>query len=127
MPLNRPASLAYLVMRLYKIAMPDRALGQLEQLVLLALARLGPDAYGVPIVDELNRHARRPVLRPSVYLALRRLEAKGFVRSRLGDPEPRRGGRARRYFEVSAAGRKALRESQQLISSLLDGVALAKK
>ena len=92
--------------------------------ILIALVRLGPDAYGVPIVDELKRHTRRPVLRPSVYLALRRLEAKGLVRSRLGDPEARRGGRARRHFEVSAAGRKALRESRRTLTSLWDGVTI---
>ena len=102
-------------------------LGELEHLILLALLRLGPDAYGVPIVDELNRHTRRPVLRPSVYLALRRLEAKGFVRSRLGEPEARRGGRARRHFEVLAAGRRALKESHRTLNSLWDGMALDKK
>jgi PadR family transcriptional regulator PadR len=114
-------------MSIYKIAMTQDALGGLEHLILLALVRLGPDAYGVPIVEELSRHTRRPVLRPSVYLALRRLEAKGLVRSRLGDPEARRGGRARRYFEVSAAGRRVLRESQRTLNSLWDGVALGKK
>ena len=106
--------------------MTQEPLGGLEHLILIALVRLGPDAYGVPIVDELQRHTRRPVLRPSVYLALRRLEAKGLVRSRLGDPEARRGGRARRHFEVSAAGRKALRESRRTLSSLWDGVVLDK-
>ena len=106
--------------------MTQEPLGGLEHLILLALVRLGPDAYGVPIVDELKRHTRRPVLRPSVYLALRRLEAKGLVRSRLGDPEARRGGRARRHFEVSAAGRKVLRESRRTLSSLWDGVVLDK-
>lgn len=106
--------------------MTPEPLGGLEHLILIALVRLGPDAYGVPIVDELQRHTRRPVLRPSVYLALRRLEAKGLVRSRLGDPEARRGGRARRHFEVSAAGRKALRESRRTLSSLWDGVVLDK-
>ena len=104
--------------------MTQDALGGLEQMILLVLLRLGPDAYGVPIVDELKRHTRRPVLRPSVYLALRRLEMKGLVRSRLGDPEARRGGRARRYFEVSAAGRKALRESHRTLTSLWDGVMI---
>jgi PadR family transcriptional regulator len=113
-------------MSIYKINMTHDPLGGLEHLILLALIRLGPDAYGVPIVDELRRHTRRPVLRPSVYLALRRLEAKGLVRSRLGDPEARRGGRARRYFEVSAAGRKALRESHRTLSSLWDGVVIDK-
>jgi DNA-binding PadR family transcriptional regulator len=111
-------------MSIYKINITQDALGGLEQMVLLVLLRLGPDAYGVPIVDELRRHTRRPVLRPSVYLALRRLEGKGLVRSRLGDPEARRGGRARRYFEVSAAGRKALRESQRTLTSLWDGVVI---
>ena len=104
--------------------MTQEPLGGLEHLILLALVRLGPDAYGVPIVDELKRHTRRPVLRPSVYLALRRLEAKGLVRSRLGDPEARRGGRARRHFEGSAAGRKALRESRRTLTSLWDGVTI---
>ena len=107
--------------------MTHGSLGELEHVILLALLRLGPDAYGVTIVDELNRHSPRAVLRPSVYLALRRLEAKGLVRSRLGDPEPRRGGRARRYFEVSAAGRKALGESHRMLTSLWEGLALSKK
>src|SRR5262245_26102812 len=110
-------------MSVYKTDMTHATLGELEHVILLALLRLGPDAYGVPIVDELTRHSSRPVLRPSVYLALRRLEAKGLVRSRLGDPEPRRGGRARRYFEVSAAGRRALRESHRMLTSLWNGVA----
>lgn len=103
------------------------SLGELEHMILLALMRLGPDAYGVPIIDELSRHTRRTVLRPSVYLALRRLEAKGLIRSRLGEPEARRGGRARRYFEVAKAGRQALQESHRTLNSLWDGVALGKK
>jgi len=107
--------------------MIQSSLGELEHVILLALIRLGPDAYGVSVIEELARHSKRPVLRPSVYLALRRLEAKGLVRSRVGDPEPRRGGRARRYFDVTAAGRKTLRESHRLLSSLWDGVALDKK
>ena len=101
-------------------------LGELEQLVLLAVVRLGPDSSGVPIIEELRQHTRRAILRPSVYLALRRLEDKGMIRSRLGDPEPRRGGRARRHFQATAAGVKALREAQRTVSRLLDGVALDK-
>jgi predicted O-linked N-acetylglucosamine transferase (SPINDLY family) len=84
-------------------------LGELEYLVLIAILRLGPSAYGVPIVEELRRHTRRPILRASVYLALRRLEHKGLIRSRLGEPEPRRGGRARRYVELTVAARARLR------------------
>ena len=114
-------------MLIYKTDMASEPLGELEHLILLALIRLGPDAYGVPIVDELTRHTRRPIWRPSVYLALKRLETKGLVRSRLGDPESRRGGRARRYFEVSAAGRTALRESQRTLTRLWDGILLDRK
>lgn len=104
--------------------MPSLFVGELEQLVLWAILRLGPSAYGVPIVDELRRHTKRPILRPSVYLALRRLEAKGLIRSRLGEPESRRGGRARRHFALQPAGRKLLRESRRTLRSLADGVVL---
>lgn len=102
-------------------------LGALEHLVLLAIVRIGGGSYGVTIIDELQRHARRPILRPSVYLALKRLEGRGFIRSRLGEPEARRGGRARRHFEATAAGLKVLRESHRLLESLSDGVVLTKK
>jgi DNA-binding PadR family transcriptional regulator len=100
------------------------SVGELEYLVLLTILRLGAAAYGVPIVEELTRHTRRPILRPSVYLALRRLEEKGLVRSRLGEPEARRGGRARRFFDVTAAGKRHVRESQRLMERLLRGVRL---
>ena len=99
-------------------------LGELEHLVLIAILRLGPGAYGVPIVDELRRHTRRTILRPSVYLALRRLEDKGLIRSRLGDPEPRRGGRARKFVELTAGARGHLRESHRTLKSLWQGVRL---
>jgi DNA-binding PadR family transcriptional regulator len=100
------------------------SVGELEHLVLLAILRLGPSAYGVPIVEELRKHTRQPILRPSVYLALRRLEAKGLIRSRLGEPEPRRGGRARRYFGLRPSARTLLRESRRTLTSLWDGIAL---
>ena len=103
---------------------PRPPLGDIEQRVLLAILRLGPDASGVPIVRELRRHTRRPILLPSVYLALRRLEAKGLIRSRLGEPEARRGGRARRHFMLESAGKAALREARQAILSLWRGVSL---
>ena len=106
--------------------MPPDQLGELEHLILLAIVRLGPDSYGVPIVDELRKHTRGPVLRPSVYLALRRLEDKGLVRSRLGEPEARRGGRARRHFEATPLALKLLRESQRTLTSLWSGLALNK-
>jgi len=103
---------------------PQVPLGDIEQRVLLAILRLGSDASGVPIVRELRRHTRRPILLPSVYLALRRLEAKGLLRSRLGEPEARRGGRARRHFALEPAGKAALREAHQTLLSLWRGVSL---
>jgi DNA-binding PadR family transcriptional regulator len=106
--------------------MRDDFIGELEHLVLLAIARLGADAYGVTIVDELKRHTKQPIVRASVYLALRRLEDNGLVRSRLGDPEPRRGGRARRYFDVQPAALQRLRESRRTLHRLWDGLALGK-
>jgi DNA-binding PadR family transcriptional regulator len=103
---------------------PIPPIGELEQLVLLTILRLGPSAYGVPVVEELRRHTKQPVLRPSVYLALRRLEAKGLIRSRLGEPEARRGGRARRHFALEPAGHALLRESRRTLRSLWRGTAL---
>src|ERR1051326_4974044 len=107
--------------------MSSDGLGELEHLVLLAILRLGASAYGVPIVEEIQRHSRRPILRPSVYLALRRLEAKGLVRSRVGDPEPRRGGRARRYFDLQPVAEAHLRESQRTVNGLRDVAVLGKR
>ena len=107
--------------------MTQRSLGDFEQLLLFAILRLRDDAYGVTIRKEIEERAGRFVSAGAIYTALDRLESKGLVRSRLGDPEARRGGRARRYFEVSAAGRKTLRESQRTLSSLWEGVVLDKK
>ena len=76
--------------------MPDIYLGELEQIVLLAVLRLGDEAYAVPILEQIEAQAGRTMARGALYTALERLEAKGCLRSRLGDPLPERGGRARR-------------------------------
>jgi DNA-binding PadR family transcriptional regulator len=88
------------------------ALGEVEHLVLLALLRLDQDAYGVAIMDEVAERTGRELSRPAVYIALRRLEAKGLVSSRLGEPTPERGGRAKRYFILERAGLRALQDSR---------------
>jgi DNA-binding PadR family transcriptional regulator len=88
------------------------ALGEVEHLVLLALLRLDQDAYGVAIMDEVAERTGRELSRPAVYIALRRLEAKGLVSSRLGEPTPERGGRAKRYFTLERAGLRALQDSR---------------
>ncbi len=98
------------------MAKPD--LGDMEHLVLLAILRLGKEAYGIPILDEVSARSRRDISRATVYVALKRLEQKGLVTSRLGDSTPERGGRAKRYFKLRPAGLKALRESRAMFLDL---------
>jgi PadR family transcriptional regulator, regulatory protein PadR len=100
----------------------DVYVGELEQQILLIVLRLGDEAYANPIGDMLTRAARRRVGRGALYTALERLEAKGCLRSTMGDPLPERGGRARRYFTVTAAGMRALRESRRVLLALWDGL-----
>ena len=102
--------------------MPDIYLGELEQIVLLAVLRLGDEAYAVPILEQIEAQAGRTLARGALYTALDRLEAKGCLRSRLGDPLPERGGRARRYFTVTPAAVKALKQSRLALQRLWDGL-----
>ena len=99
-------------------------LGEFEQLILLAILRLGDDAYGVTIRAELADRAGRSIAPGAMYTALERMEAKGLIRSRMGDPTPQRGGRAKRYVTVTAAGRQALSRAVQAYERLLDGLQL---
>jgi DNA-binding PadR family transcriptional regulator len=98
--------------------MPRADLGDLEHLVLLAILRLGKDAYGIPILDEVSARSGREVSRATVYVALKRLEQKGLVTSRLGESTPERGGRAKRFFKLKPTGLKALRESREMFLDL---------
>jgi PadR family transcriptional regulator PadR len=102
--------------------MPEIHLGDLEQIVLLAVLRLGDKAYAVPILEEIEAQSGRKVARGALYTALDRLEAKGCLRSRLGEPLPERGGRARRYFTVTAAALRALKESRLALMRLWRGL-----
>jgi PadR family transcriptional regulator, regulatory protein PadR len=103
--------------------MPGRGyLGEMELMVLLAVVRLGNDAYGVPISRELLSLAGREVALGSIYAALDRLEQKRLVASSLGDPTPERGGRAKRYFRVTPAGLKALRKTRSALVNLWSGL-----
>jgi PadR family transcriptional regulator PadR len=97
-------------------------LGELEQQILLVVLRLEDDAYANPIGETLVAAASRRVARGALYTALERLEAKGFLRSTMGEPLPERGGRARRYFTVTAAGLRALRHSRRVLLGLWDGL-----
>ncbi len=99
--------------------MTDRSyLGEFELMILLAIIRLGEEAYGVPISRELEAHRGREVSVGSVYAALERLEAKGLVSSSLGDPTPERGGKAKRYFQVTRAGLRQAHETRRVLSRL---------
>jgi DNA-binding PadR family transcriptional regulator len=94
------------------------SLGEFEQLVLLAIVRLGSEVYGVPIVAEIEQRTGRSVSRAAVYVALRRLESKGLVTSRMADPTPERGGRAKRLFRIEPAGLESLRDARQALLSM---------
>ena len=93
-------------------------LGNFELMVLLAVIRLQESAYGVTISRELERTTRRSVGLASVYNALERLESKGLVSSRLGDPTPERGGRAKRYFRVMGKGVREVKTARDALTAL---------
>jgi DNA-binding PadR family transcriptional regulator len=96
----------------------DYRLGRFEELVLLALVRLREHAYGVPIRQEIAERTGRDVSFGAVYTTLERLQQKGYVSSWIGDPTPERGGRAKRYFQIEAPGRKALKESRETVARM---------
>jgi len=98
-------------------------LSDFELIVLLVLLRLGDDAYGVPIAREMQEQTRREAKLGSIYAALERLEEKGFVVSKLGEPTKERGGRAKRYFHVTKQGMQQVREMQRTLMRLWKGVA----
>jgi len=100
-------------------------LGEFEQMVLLAILRLGDDAYGMTVRRELEETAGRNVTFGTVYGTLERLEEKGFVTSSHADPEPVRGGRARRYFKVEPTGELALVRAREMMGRLWKGISLA--
>ena len=97
-------------------------LGGFELLVLLALIRLGDDAYGVPISDAIEESSGREVALGSVYITLDRLEGKGLVSSRRGEPTAERGGRAKTYFRITAKGLREVRQARRTLMNLWGGV-----
>jgi DNA-binding PadR family transcriptional regulator len=103
--------------------MPDRDfLGEFEHLVLLAAARLQPDGYGRTLREEIEARTQRSVSVGALYATLDRLESKGLLRSRQGDPTPERGGRSKRYFSLTAAGARALAASRERLDAMWEGV-----
>ena len=102
--------------------MTDASLGPLELTVLLAVARLGDDAYGLAIRRDLAARTGRDHSVGAIYTTLGRLEAKGLVASRMTEPLPVRGGRARREFSLTGAGKRALREAERVTARVWAGV-----
>ena len=93
-----------------------------ELMILLSILRLGDKAYGVPIAREIETTGGRAVVVATVYAALDRLEQNGLVSSAIGDPTPARGGRAKRFFRVTPAGVKAVKQTRRALTRLWDGV-----
>ena len=98
------------------------ALNDLEQLVLLALLRLGEEAYGVPIRAEIEERAGRAVSMAAVYAALDRMRKNGLIESQMSEPLPERGGRARKFFRLTPAGAAALEEAREAMERMWDGI-----
>jgi len=105
--------------------MSRNALGEFEHHVLLAVVRLGGRSRGAPVVLELEAATGRPISAAAVFVALRRLEQRGYARSRKREARPGEGGRGRREFEVTPAGLAKLRESRRTFERLWGAGALA--
>jgi len=95
-----------------------QGLGEFEQMVLLAILHAKGEAYGVPIVEEIERRTGRAVSRAAVYVTLRRLEKRGLVSSWMGEPTGERGGKARRCVRVEPEGVEFLRESRRAMECM---------
>ena len=103
---------------------PKNSISELEQLTLLAVARLGDDGYGVTIRAQIEERAGHAVSIAAVYAALDRMEGRGLLTSRTSDPVRQRGGRARKHFIISPAGETALREARLRMERMWDGLSL---
>jgi PadR family transcriptional regulator len=97
-------------------------LGEFEQLILLAMVRLGPEAYGATVRREIEEHAGREVSISAVYTTLERLEQKGLVHSRVGEPTRERGGRRRRHFALLPLGARSLRDAYLAFAGMTGGI-----
>jgi DNA-binding PadR family transcriptional regulator len=100
----------------------SETLGGFEKLLLLAVLRLGEDAYGAAIFEELEQRTARGVAPGAVYVTMRRLEKKGLVRSRPGEPTPERGGRAKKIYSLSPEGLDALRVARREWDVMAEGL-----
>ena len=93
-----------------------------EHLILLSVLRNGERAYGVSIQQELDRTARRPTTRAAIYVALRRLENRGLLESRLAEPTAERGGRAKRFYQLTTLGLAAVKAERSSLAQMWSGL-----
>jgi DNA-binding PadR family transcriptional regulator len=100
------------------------SLGEFEHQILLAILRQGGESYSVPVVLELEARAEREVTQAAVFIVLRRLEEKGLLRSRMVEGEEG-SARVRRYFRITAAGMRQLRQSRKVLLRLWEGLDTA--
>jgi DNA-binding PadR family transcriptional regulator len=100
-------------------------LGEVEQLVLLAILRLGDEAYAVPIRELVAKDTGVDLSRGTIYVTLERLEQKGYVTSWFSDPQAIRGGKARRFFRLKPAGLAAVKAAKRGIDRLARGTVVA--
>ena len=103
----------------------SKTLGEFEIVVLAALLRLDDGAYGAAIREEIEARTGRSPSVGAIYTTLSRMQDKGFVASKLGPPSPERGGRPKRFFRLTARGRKAFDASVEALRSMLDGLGPA--
>ena len=99
-----------------------RSLGEFEQMILLSLVRLGDDAYGVTIKEEIEQQTGREIFVGAVYTALSRLQKQGHVSSRLGEPTAKRGGRRKKFYALEAAGEAALSRTLEAYRDMSRGI-----
>jgi len=102
--------------------MPPDSLGEFEKLLMMAILHLGAEAYGASIINELEVRSGRSSAPGAVYVALRRLEKKGMVSSKLGESSPTRGGRPKRFYGILPDGLEALRRAQAEWKAMSDGL-----
>ena len=103
----------------------QKFLGEFEQILLLSILKLGTNAYGTSIRQLLADAINRDITIGALYTTLERLEKKGMVSSKMGESKAQRGGRAKKYFEVTGAGQSALRKSRDALMTLWQGLSLS--
>ena len=100
-------------------------LSELEQLILLAIVRLGDNAYAVSIRREIEARAGRPLSRGTVYVTLDRMQRRGHVDSWFAAPTPERGGKAKKFYRVSPEARRALTVARDSLLTMWEGIEAA--